>query len=92
MFDDELQHNEAFSRVAEAGAGLEMNAQLVVGFYKPEVVKAGGMSEAHARRDLFPAQIASQIRVRFVLVREDRIGAVGRQRTIEVVFDGSVEI
>ena len=37
MFDDELQQDEAFARIAEARAGLEMDVQLLVGFDEPEV-------------------------------------------------------
>jgi hypothetical protein len=49
------------------------------------------MGETHARPNLFPPQIAGQIRIRPVLVRKDRIRAVGWQRMVEIVFDGSVE-
>src|ERR1700683_2566776 len=83
VFNDELQQDEAFARIAEVRAGFEMDVQLVVGFDEPEVAEAGGMSQAHTRRDLFPAWIVRQVLIWPVLVRENWIGAIARQRLIE---------
>src|SRR5580700_12284440 len=55
VFNDELQQDQAFARIAEARAGLEMDVQLMVGFDEPEVAEAGRMGQAHTRRDLCPA-------------------------------------
>src|SRR6202161_4852345 len=46
VFDDELQQDETFARIAEARAGFEMDLQFIVGFDEPEVAKAGGMSQS----------------------------------------------
>ena len=69
-----------------------MDVQLLVGFDEPEVAEAGRMGQAHTRRDLFPARIVGQILIRPVLVRENRIGAIARQRLVEIVLDGRVEV
>jgi len=58
VFDDELQQVETFARITEASAGFEMNVQLLVGLDEPKVVESGGMGEAHARSNFFPAGIA----------------------------------
>src|SRR5579859_803991 len=92
VFDYKLQQDEALTRITVARARIEMYVQLLIRFDKPEVVEAGGMGEAHAGCDLLPAWINGQIGIRTVLVREDRIRAVGRQRMIEIIFDGSVEV
>src|SRR5271170_7081833 len=55
VFNDKLQQNETFARIAEARAGFEMDVQLLVGFDEPEVAETGRMGQAHARRNLFPA-------------------------------------
>ena len=67
-------------------------SQLLVGFDEPEVVEASRMGQAHARRDLLPARIVGQILVGSVLVRKDRIGAISRQRLVEIVLDRRVEV
>ncbi len=36
VFDDELQQDETFARIAEARAWFEMDVQLLVGFDEPE--------------------------------------------------------
>ena len=46
VFDDELKQDEAFTRIAVARPGFEMDAQLLVGFHEPEIVKAGRMGQA----------------------------------------------
>src|ERR1700734_759726 len=61
VFNDELQQDEPFARIAEANAGLEVDVQLVVGFDEPEVAETGRMSQAHTRRDLFPTWIGGYI-------------------------------
>src|SRR5450755_2874172 len=57
VFDDELEQDEAFARIAVASAGFEMYVQLLVGLNEPEVVESSGMGEAHPGSDLFPAGI-----------------------------------
>ena len=37
VFDDELQQDETFARIAEVRAWFEMDMQLLVGFDEPEV-------------------------------------------------------
>src|SRR5580658_2664901 len=61
VFDDELQQDETFARVAEARAWFKVDVQLLVGFDEPEVAEASGMRQAHPRCDLLPARIAGQI-------------------------------
>src|ERR1700674_4622737 len=68
-----------------------MDVQLLVRFDEPEIAEAGGVSQAHTRGDLFPARIVSEVLVRSVLVRKNWIGAIARQRTVEIVLNGSVE-
>ena len=62
VFDDKLQQDEALAGVAEPCPGVEMDVQLLIRLDEPEVVEAGGMREAHPRRDLLPARIIGQIR------------------------------
>ena len=92
VLDDELQQDETFARIAVARAGIEMDAQLLVGFDEPEVAEAGRMGQAHPRRDLFPARIVGQILIGPVLVREHWIGAIARQRLVEIVLERRVEV
>lgn len=54
LFDGELQQAEAFARIAVARAGIEVCAQLLVGFDEPEVVETGGVGQRHACRDDAP--------------------------------------
>ena len=51
MFDDELQQDETFARIAIAAAGFDMNMQLVVGIDELEVVETGQVGQAYTRRD-----------------------------------------
>ncbi len=69
-----------------------MDAQLLVGFDEPEVAETGRMSQAHTRRDLFPAGVVGQILIRPVLVRENRIWAIARQRFVQIVLERRVEL
>ena len=69
-----------------------MDVQLLVGFDEPEVTEARRMGQAHTRRDLFPARIVGEILVWPVLVRENRIGAIARQRLVQIVLDRRVEV
>ena len=39
VFDDELQQDQTFTRIAVPRAGFEMDAQLLVGFDEPEVAE-----------------------------------------------------
>src|SRR5580700_8767802 len=89
VFDDELQQDEAFARIAEARARFEMDAQLLVRFDEPEVAEAGGVGQTHTRSNLFPARVVSEVLVWSILVRKNRIGAIARQRTVEIVLNGS---
>ena len=92
MFDSELQQDQAFARVAEARARLEVDVQLLVRLNEPEVGEAGRMRQAHARRYLFPARIICQILIGAILVGKDRVRAIGRQWPIQVILDRSVQL
>src|ERR1035438_10559687 len=56
VFNDELQQDETFARIAEARAGFKMYVQLLVGLDEPEVAEACGMIQANTRRDLLPTR------------------------------------
>ena len=92
VLDHELQQDETLPRIAEVRAGLKMNVQFVVGFDEPEVAEAGRMRQAHTRRNLLPARIVRQVLIRPVLVRENRIGPIARQRLVQIVFDRRVQV
>ncbi len=92
VLDDELQQDHAFARIAEARAGVEVDAQLLVGLDEPEVVEAGRVRQAHAWRDRLPARIAGQVLVGAVLVRERGVGRVLGQRLVEVVLQRHVQL
>src|SRR4029077_20643099 len=57
VFDDKLEQDKAFARIAVASAGFEMDVQLLVGLDEPEVVESSGMGEADTRSDFSPAGI-----------------------------------
>jgi hypothetical protein len=76
IFDDELEQDKTFARIAGARAGFEMDVQPLVGFDEPEVTESGRMVQAHAWRDLFPARIVCKVLVWPAFVRENRIGSI----------------
>src|ERR1700684_2096001 len=61
VLNRELQQYEPFSRIAELGSRVEMNAQLLIRFDEPEVAETCRMRQAHLRGDLFPARIGSEV-------------------------------
>src|ERR1700733_7955571 len=44
VFDDELQKDQAFARIAKVRSRLKVDAQLLVGFQEPEVTETRRMS------------------------------------------------
>src|SRR5580704_12811711 len=68
-----------------------MDAQFLVRFDEPEVAEASRMCKAHTRRELFPTRIVSQILVRPVLVWENWIRTITRQRLVKIVLKRCIE-
>ncbi len=92
MVDGELQQDHAFAGIAVFRAGVEMDAQLLVGFQEGEVGEARRMGQDHARRDLLPARIVGEILVRAVFVGLGGIGSVARQGIVEIGGQWRVEL
>src|SRR5579871_1157588 len=86
VLDDKLQQDESLAGITEVRSGIEMNMQLLVRLDEPEIAKASGVIQTHARRDLFPARIVGQIFIRTVFIGEERIGAIRGKRVIKIIL------
>ncbi len=61
VFDGELQQDQAFAGIAELGAGIEVDTQLLVGFEEGEIGETGGVGQRHARGDQLPARVVGEV-------------------------------
>src|SRR5262245_64054712 len=91
MLDDELEQDESFARVGVSRAWIEMDAQLPVRLNKCKICETCGMGESHSWCYLAPPFIHSQILVRTIFVRENRVGSVARQSLRQIIGAWCVE-